>query len=73
MATFRTSVLLDLGQRINAFAISEDEIVATVASLVNSGQVRRCGNFAGARIDLPILVYAASKGLCPRESNSEFS
>ena len=52
MATIIQTTLLDLVQTVNAFAASDAEVVATVAYLVNSGKVRRCGNFAGAKIDL---------------------
>ena len=52
MATITQTTLLDLVQTVNAFAASEAEVVATVAYLINSGKVRLCGNFAGAKIDL---------------------
>lgn len=48
----RQSTLLELVLAVREFASSDEEIVATVAHLINSGQVRLCGNFAGARIDL---------------------
>src|SRR5262249_54607874 len=35
---------------------SEAEVIATVVYLVNSGGVRLCGNFKGARFDLRGLV-----------------
>jgi len=47
------STLLDLVQRFIQSATSDEEVVATVAFLVNSGQVRLCGAFAGATIVLP--------------------
>ena len=52
MTTSQTLTLLDLVQTINEFAQNEAEVVAAVAHLVNSGQVRLGGNFTGARIDL---------------------
>jgi hypothetical protein len=52
------STLLDLVQTINNYATSDDEVVATVAYLVNSGKVLLCGNFAGARIDLSVPTPA---------------
>jgi len=52
MATITQTTLLDLVQTVNAFASSDAEVVATVAYLINSGKVRLCGNFAGAKIDL---------------------
>lgn len=47
-----TCTLLELVQTLNAITDNDQEAVAIVASLVNSGRVRLCGNFAGARIDL---------------------
>jgi hypothetical protein len=52
------STLLDLVQTINDYATNEDEVVATVTYLVNSGKVLLCGNFAGARIDLAFTTRA---------------
>ncbi|MGE0822543.1 MAG: hypothetical protein AB7G75_25110 [Candidatus Binatia bacterium] len=52
MRAKRQATLLELVQAVGEFATSDEEIVATVAHLINSGQVRLCGNFAGARIDL---------------------
>jgi hypothetical protein len=52
MATTRKSTLLDLVLAVSEYAISDDEVVATVAYLINSGKVLLCGNFAGAKIDL---------------------
>jgi len=48
--------LLDLVNAVSAYAGSEAELIATVVFLVNSGRVRLCGNFAGARFDLRGLV-----------------
>jgi hypothetical protein len=48
--------LLDLVKVVSEHASSEAEVIATVVSLVNSGQVRLCGNFKGARFDLRGLV-----------------
>ncbi len=50
-----TSTLLDLVIAVWASAGSEAEVVATVARLVNSGEVTLCGNFHGARFDLAEL------------------
>jgi hypothetical protein len=52
------STLLDLVYSVSVFAKTEAEVVATVAHLVNSGRVRLCGNFAGAKIsfDAPRAV-----------------
>jgi len=48
----RNVTLLDLVNAISQQARSEAEVIATVVSLVNSGRVRLCGTFKGARIDL---------------------
>jgi hypothetical protein len=44
--------LLDLVSAVAQSARSDAEIVATVVHMVNSGQVRLCGTFRGARFDL---------------------
>jgi len=44
--------LLELVNAITSFARSDEEIVATIVHLVNSGQVRLCGSFRGARFRL---------------------
>ncbi len=54
--------MLDLVRAVSECADSEAEVVATIAHLVNSGRVRLCGNFRGARIDLG----AASEWGCVR-------
>jgi hypothetical protein len=51
----RDVTLLDLVRTVAQTAATEDEIVARVVFLVNSGAVRLCGNFRGARFD-PDLV-----------------
>jgi hypothetical protein len=53
MKKLTTITLLDLIQAVSHFAVSDTEVVATVTYLVNSGKVRLCGNFAGAKIALP--------------------
>ena len=45
--------LLDLVWAVHAAADSEEEVVATVVHLVNSGQVQLRGTFAGAKIRMP--------------------
>ena len=52
MATITQTTLLDLVQAITDLSASDAETVATIAYLVNSGKVRLCGTFAGAKIDL---------------------
>jgi hypothetical protein len=44
--------LLDLIQAVSEVAANDQELLATVAHLINSGQVRFCGDAAGATIDL---------------------
>ena len=48
--------LLNLVQTLNKMTDDDQEVVAIVVSLVNSGRVRLCGNFAGAKIKLPPSV-----------------
>ncbi|MBM4257615.1 MAG: hypothetical protein FJ147_17200 [Deltaproteobacteria bacterium] len=52
MNTVIRTTLLELVQVVSEYAQSDAEVVATVVSLINSGQVSLCGNFAGARINL---------------------
>jgi hypothetical protein len=49
------TTLLDLVTVVNDVSDNEDEVIATVVHLVNSGTVRLCGTFRGARIDLTPL------------------
>ena len=51
--------MLDLVSAVSEYAHTDDEIVATVVYLVNSGKVRLGGNFAGATIDLDEHVFPA--------------
>ena len=44
--------LLDLVSTVANYARSDQEVIATVAYMVNSGRVRLCGNFKGVRFDL---------------------
>lgn len=46
--------LLDLLRNVNEVTEDEREAVATVVYLINSGRVRLCGNFAGAKLRLPV-------------------
>jgi hypothetical protein len=52
MARRRSLTLLDVIQEVSKAAASDQETLAAVADLINSGQVRLCGDFAGATIDL---------------------
>jgi hypothetical protein len=46
------TTLLELMTAVTSEADTEDEVIATVVHLVNSGAVRLCGTFRGARFDL---------------------
>jgi len=48
----RNVTLLDLVNAVSEQAQSEAEVIATVVYLVNSGRVRLCGAFRGARFDV---------------------
>ena len=58
----RNVTLLDLVNAISEQARNEAEVIATVVYLVNSGRVRLCGTFRGARFDLrtPLARPAAA-------------
>lgn len=51
--------LLELVSAVMEHADTDDEVIATVVHLVNSGAVRLCGNFRGARFALATLTEAA--------------
>ena len=44
--------LLDVVQTVGQFAHSEEELMAAVAYLVNSGKIKLCGDFAGSTIEM---------------------
>ena len=44
--------LLEFIQVVSESARNDDEVVATVTYLINSGRVRLCGTFAGAKVAL---------------------
>jgi hypothetical protein len=52
MARTRYPTLLDVIQAVSEVAASDQEILATVTDLINSGQVRLCGDAAAATIDV---------------------
>ena len=52
MAQSRYLRLLDVIQAVREVAARDQETLATVADLINSGQVRRCGDAVGATIDV---------------------
>lgn len=60
MAGSRNLTLLDLIQAVSEVAANDQEIMATVADLINSGQVRLCGDAARAMIDLLATADAAA-------------
>ena len=60
MARARHLTLLDLIQAVSEVAANEQEIMATVAALINSGRVRLCGDAAGATFDLLATADAAA-------------
>jgi hypothetical protein len=60
MTSSHNPTLLDLIQAVSEVAANEQEILATVAHLINSGQVRLCGDAAGATIDLLAVADAAA-------------
>ena len=45
----RDTTMLELVTELSREARSDDEVVATVVALVNSGAVRLCGIFRGRR------------------------
>jgi hypothetical protein len=56
----RETTMLDLVYEVSANAATDAEIVAIVVRLVNSGAVRLCGNFRGARFDPASLGLTAA-------------
>ena len=54
----RNVTLLELVNAVAEDTRSEAELIATVAYMVNRGQVRLCGNFKGWRFDLSTLAAA---------------
>ena len=55
------TTLLELLSVVNEMAKTEDEAIATIVHLVNSGTVRLGGTFRGARIDLEPRKPAAAR------------
>ena len=52
--------LFDLIQAVSEVAANDQETVATVVDLINSGRVRLGGDVAGAMIDLLMTADAAA-------------
>jgi len=49
---YTTYTLLDVINAVSEFAETNEELVATVTHLVNSGKVKLCGDFAGSRVEI---------------------
>jgi hypothetical protein len=60
MARSRYLTLLDLVRAVSEVAANDQEMLAAVAHLINSGKVRLCGDAAGATIDLLATADAAA-------------
>ena len=60
MASSYELTLLDLIRAVSEVAANDQETLAAVADLINSGQVRLCGGIAGATIDLLATADAAA-------------
>jgi len=54
------TTLLDLVTAVSECSDSENELIAAVVHMVNSGSVRLCGSFRGARFDLAAFAAPAS-------------
>ena len=67
MTCGKNTTLLDLVWRVTESGCSERAVVATVTGLINSGQVRLCGTFAGARIE-ETEPYGAASSVLPTPS-----
>jgi len=48
----RDVTMLELVTAVTEHARTEGEAIATIVHMINSGAVRLCGTFSGARIDL---------------------
>jgi hypothetical protein len=60
MGSTRYLTLLDVIQAVSEVAASDQETLAAVADLINSGQVRLCGDVAGATIDVSVTEDTAA-------------
>jgi hypothetical protein len=54
-----TVTLRELVTAVSDFAQSENEVIATVTHMINSGQVKLRGSFDGARVDYAAPVAAS--------------
>ncbi len=50
----RDTTMLELVTDLSREARTDDEVVAAVVALVNSGAVRLCGNFKGCRFEAEV-------------------
>jgi len=66
MTLHRECTLLELIQLVSESARNDGEVVATVAYLINSGRVRLCGTFAGAKITLRPALPLSLRDECTR-------
>ena len=57
--------LLELVLSVNSHTTSDVETVAVVTYLINSGRVRLCGTFAGAKISFPPTRPRGSRRRAP--------
>ncbi len=53
-----TVTLRELVTAVSDYAQSENEVVATVIHMINSGQVKLRGSFDGARVDYAPAAHA---------------
>ena len=65
MQTTPECTLLELVKRVNEVTDDDNEVVAAVVHLVNSGRVRLRGTFAGAKIKLPASLSLFPQRLWP--------
>ena len=52
----RNVTLLDLVSAVSEHACSENDVIATIVSMVNRDEVCLCGTFKGARFDLAAVA-----------------
>ena len=70
MPSGKNTTLLDLVWAVTQSEGREREVVAIVTGLINSGQVRLCGTFAGAQIE-ERAPYGAASPVLPISSTTE--
>lgn len=61
----RHTTMLELVTDLSRHARSEEEVIATVVALVNSGAARLCGTFKGQRFD----VSPSEVSWCPEAAS----